>query len=167
MTKKLLFFVLPVALAGLVVSVKAPPEETQNRGQDTVEAIVKEPLNQSFFQSHKDTFFIKKHFDLGGATICIPKSRTLFFEGGSLSGGKLILNNTKIYGNPRILTEVVAKHIKPSARGELEITTVNQEFLKDGELKVQVFGRGFAWLDTGAHDSLAEASTFVEVIEKR
>ena len=61
----------------------------------------------------------------------------------------------------------VAKHIKPSARGELEITTVNQEFLKDGGLKVQVFGRGFAWLDTGTHDSLAEASTFVEVIEKR
>ena len=61
----------------------------------------------------------------------------------------------------------VAKHIKPSARGELEITTVNQEFLKNGDLKVQVFGRGFAWLDTGTHDSLSEASTFVEVIEKR
>ncbi len=61
----------------------------------------------------------------------------------------------------------VAKQIKPSPRGELEITTVNQEFLNDGELKVQVFGRGFAWLDTGTHDSLSEASTFVEVIEKR
>jgi glucose-1-phosphate thymidylyltransferase len=61
----------------------------------------------------------------------------------------------------------VAKRIKPSERGELEITTVNQEFLKEGKLKVQIFGRGFAWLDTGTHDSLAEASTFVEVIEKR
>ena len=61
----------------------------------------------------------------------------------------------------------VASRIKPSARGELEITTVNQEFLKDGELKVRTLPRGFAWLDTGTHDSLAEASIYVEVLEKR
>lgn len=71
-----------------------------------------------------------------------------------------------LYFYPNKVVEV-AKHIKPSARGELEITTVNQEFLADNELKVEVFGRGFAWLDTGTHDSLAEASTFIEVLEKR
>lgn len=71
-----------------------------------------------------------------------------------------------LYFYPNKVVEV-AKKIEPSARGELEITTVNQEFLKDEELKVQLLGRGFAWLDTGTHDSLSEASTFIEVIEKR
>ncbi len=71
-----------------------------------------------------------------------------------------------LYFYPNKVVDVAA-HIKPSARGELEITTVNQEFLESGELKVQTLGRGFAWLDTGTHDSLSEASTFIEVIEKR
>lgn len=71
-----------------------------------------------------------------------------------------------LYFYPNKVVEV-AKNIKPSPRGELEITTINQRFLEDKELKVQTLGRGFAWLDTGTHDSLSEASTFIEVIEKR
>ena len=73
---------------------------------------------------------------------------------------------TGLYFYPNKVVDI-AKHICPSARGELEITSVNQEFLNMGQLKVQTLGRGFAWLDTGTHDSLAEASTYIEVIEKR
>ena len=71
-----------------------------------------------------------------------------------------------MYFYPNKVVEV-ARNIEPSARGEYEITTVNQQFLADGELKVQTLGRGFAWLDTGTHDSLSEASTYIEVLEKR
>ena len=78
----------------------------------------------------------------------------------------LIISTPFLYFYPNKVVEV-AKHIKPSARGELEITTVNQEFLKDKQLKVRTMTRGFAWLDTGTHDSLSEASTFIELLEKR
>ena len=73
---------------------------------------------------------------------------------------------TGLYFYPNLVVEI-AKQIEPSARGELEITSVNQAFLNEGKLRIQRFGRGFAWLDTGTHDSLSEASTFIEVLEKR
>ena len=73
---------------------------------------------------------------------------------------------TGLYFYPNKVVNI-AKTIKPSARGELEITSVNQRFLEDGELKVQVLGRGFAWLDTGTHDSLSDASVYIETVEKR
>ena len=96
-------------------------------------------------------------FDLSGNVLSIEEKPTVPKSNYAVVG---------LYFYPNKVLSV-AKNVRPSARGELEITTVNQTFLKSGELKVQVLGRGFAWLDTGTHDSLSEASTFIEVIEKR
>lgn len=111
----------------------ALPEETKDCGSYTDSAIVKKPITQSFFKSQIDTFFIKEHYDLGGATICIPKSRTLFFAGGSLSGGKLIFNNSYIQGNPRILTEV---------EGTIANETIGVDWFLDSNDVYQLFERG-------------------------
>lgn len=94
-------------------------------------------------------------FDLSGNVLSIEEKPTVPKSNYAVVG---------LYFYPNKVLSV-AKNVRPSARGELEITTVNQTFLKSGELKVQVLGRGFAWLDTGTHDSLSEASTFIEVIE--
>jgi glucose-1-phosphate thymidylyltransferase len=96
-------------------------------------------------------------FDKDGKVLSIEEKRQKHKSNYAVVG---------LYFYPNKVVDV-AHSIKPSARGELEITTVNQEFLKEGKLKVQTLGRGFAWLDTGTHDSLSEASGFVEVIEKR
>lgn len=96
-------------------------------------------------------------FDLSGNVLSIEEKPTVPKSNYAVVG---------LYFYPNKVLSV-AKNVRPSARGELEITTVNQTFLESGELKVQVLGRGFAWLDTGTHDSLSEASTFIEVIEKR
>ena len=96
-------------------------------------------------------------FDKGGNCLSIEEKPALPKSNYAVVG---------LYFYPNKVVDI-ASNIKPSARGEYEITTVNQKFLEDGELKVQTLGRGFAWLDTGTHDSLSEASTYIEVLEKR
>ena len=108
-------------------------------------------------ENGKATVFGYREFDKDGNCLSIEEKPELPKSNYAVVG---------LYFYPNKVVNI-AKSIKPSARGELEITTVNQEFLKDRELKVQTMARGFAWLDTGTHDSLSEASTFIEVLEKR
>jgi len=113
-------------------------------------------------------FIIGEEF-IGNDSVCLVLGDNIFYGQGFTHMLKEAVHTAEedgLYFYPNKVVEV-AKNITPSLRGELEITTVNQQFLNDQELKVQLLGRGFAWLDTGTHDSLSEASTFIEVIEKR
>ena len=130
-----------------------------------------EYAEQPFPDGLAQAFIIGEKF-IGGDSVCLILGDNIFHGNGFSAMLKEAVRvadekqKATVFGYPNKVVEV-AKNIKPSARGELEITTVNQYFLKKEQLKVQILGRGFAWLDTGTHDSLSEASTFIEVIEKR
>ena len=108
-------------------------------------------------------FLIGEEF-IGNDSVCLVLGDNIFYGQSFTAMLKRAVANVENEQKATVFGYYVND---PERRGELEITTVNQEFLKDGNLKVQLLGRGFAWLDTGTHDSLSEASTFVEVIEKR
>ena len=133
--------------SGLTAMLQNAVETAEQNGQATV---------FGYWVSDPERYGVAE-FDAGGNCISIEEKPSAPKSNYAVTG---------LYFYPNRVVDI-AKHIKPSERGELEITTVNQEFLKDSALKVQTLSRGFAWLDTGTHDSLSEASTFVEVIEKR
>lgn len=133
--------------SGLTAMLQNAVETAEQNGQATV---------FGYWVSDPERYGVAE-FDAGGNCISIEEKP---------SNPKSNYAVTGLYFYPNKVVDI-AKHIKPSARGELEITTVNQVFLEEKALKVQTLSRGFAWLDTGTHDSLSEASTFVEVIEKR
>lgn len=132
---------------GFTKLLKAAVEDAEQNGKATV---------FGYWVSDPERYGVAE-FDANGNCLSIEEKPTKPKSNYAVVG---------LYFYPNKVVEV-AKNIKPSARGELEITTVNQKFLEEGKLKVQTLGRGFAWLDTGTHDSLAEASTYIEVIEKR
>ncbi len=133
--------------SGFSISLKESVEDAEKRGKATV---------FGYWVSDPERYGVAD-FDDDGNCLSIEEKPTNPKSNYAVVG---------LYFYPNKVVEV-ANNINPSDRGELEITTVNQRFLDDGELKVKTLGRGFAWLDTGTHDSLSEASTFVEVIEKR